>query len=450
MKPLTKKVKWLLPLVIFGISAITILASSSRTRQKNSSKKTMKCCSNPTPNHVCVMKTILGIDTSEDGKRVSTFITSPMVDSAVKKGIEWIAAAQAPDGGWGSGSHAAQDIRDPHAVSTDPASTSLVTMSLLRNDNSLEKGKYAEALRKGTEYLLRALENCPANQIPITTLTNTQPQVKLGRNIDVILTAQFFTNILRYEIKDEQLKKRIEKALDKCIDKIQKTQSNNGAWQDGGWAPVLQSVLANNALESADDIGRYVDSNKLRRSREYQKLNFNADTKSAVTGDAAGVLLYSISSTARASAKDAQKAEVVIAKAKKDGKLDKNAKVTEETLVIAGLSTSESKNFSTAYKVNEAAKGEALREDVMEGFGNNGGEEFLSFLMTGESMLMQGGDGWKKWYDMMSGKLVNIQNRDGSWNGHHCITSPVFCTATCLLILSIHNDMQFSIQLSGK
>src|SRR4030095_181477 len=111
---------------------------------------------------------------------------------------------------------------DPHALSTDPASTSLVSMSLLRNDNSLEKGKYAEALKKGTEYLLKAVENCPSAQLQITTLTTTQPQVKLGRNIDVILTAQFFTNILRYEIKDEHFKKRIEKALDKCIDKIQK------------------------------------------------------------------------------------------------------------------------------------------------------------------------------------------------------------------------------------
>ena len=450
MRHSTEKAKWLLPLVVFGISAITILASSSNTGNMRSATKVAKCCSNPNPNHVCVMKTILGIDSSEDGKRVSTFITSPMVDSSVRKAIDWIAAAQAPDGGWGSGSHSAQDIRDPHAVSTDPASTSLVSMSLLRNDNSLENGKYAEALKKGTEYLLRAVENCPCNQLQITTLTNTQPQVKLGRNIDVILTAQFFTNILRYDIKDVQLKKRIEKALDKCIDKIQKTQSNNGAWQDGGWAPVLQSALANNALESADDIGRSVDSNKLNRSREYQKLNFNADTKSAVTGDAAGVLLYSISSTARASAKDAQKAEVVIARAKKAGKLDTNAKVTEENLVVAGLGAYESKNFSTAFKVNEASKAEALREDVMSGFGNNGGEEFLSFLMTGESMLMQGGDSWKKWYDMMSGKLVNIQNRDGSWNGHHCITSPVFCTATCLLILSIHKDMQFSLQLNGR
>src|SRR6185503_1285983 len=244
-----------------------------------------------------------------------------------KKGMDWIGKAQAEDGGWGAGSHYAQNVKDPHAVSSDPATTSLVSMSLLRNDNTLMKGKYAENLKKGMEFLLKAVENCPANQVPITTLTNTQPQIKLGKNVDVILTAQFFTNLLRYELNDEALKKRIEKALDKCITKIQQTQNSNGAWADGGWAPVLQSALANNALESAEDVGRKVDTSALRRSREYQKFNFNADTKSAITGDAAGVMLYSISSTARASAKDAQKAEVVIDNAKKVGKLAKDAKV---------------------------------------------------------------------------------------------------------------------------
>jgi hypothetical protein len=323
-------------------------------------------------------------------------------------------------------------------------------MSLLRTDNTIEKGEYATALKKGTEYLLKAIENCHDDQLQITTLTNTQAQAKLGRNIDVILTAQFFTNLLRYELKDEELKKRVERALDKCIAKIQKTQSSSGAWQNGGWAPVLQSALANNALESAEDIGRKVDTNVLRKSRDYQKLNFNADTKSAVTGDAAGVMLYSITSSVRASAKEAQKAEVVVQKGKKEGKLKADAKVSEENLVALGYSTTESKNLSTAYNINKVAKDEAIKEEVMSGFGNNGGEEFLSFLMTGESMLMQGGDSFKKWYDMMSAKLINIQNRDGSWNGHHCITSPVFCTATCLLILSIHNDMQFSLQLDKK
>lgn len=449
MRKITVRAKWLLPIAVLGISTFTILISSF-DKKTDTARVIAKCCNKSGMPHVCVMKTILGIDTSEEGKMISTFVTSPMIDSALQKGMNWIVAAQAPNGGWGSGSHYAQSIRDPHAVETDPASTSLVGMSLLRTGNTFEKGEFAASLRKGTEYLLRAVENCPDDQLQITTLTNTQPQVKLGRNIDVILTAQFFTNLLRYELKDEQLKQRVEKALDKCIAKIQKTQSNNGAWQDGGWAPVLQSALANNALESAEVVGRKVDSTVLKQSRDYQKLNFNADTRSAITGDAAGVMLYSVTSTARASAKEAQKAEEAIKKAKTEGKLKADANVNEENLVVSGYSTIESKNLSTAYKINKVAQQEAMKDDVMSGFGNNGGEEFLSFLMTGESMLIQGGDSFRKWYDMMSAKLVNIQNQDGSWNGHHCITSPVFCTATCLLILSIHNDMQFSMQLGQK
>jgi hypothetical protein len=66
--------------------------------------------------------------------------------------------------------------------------------------------------------------------------------------------------------------------------------------------------------------------------------------------------------------------------------------------------------------------------------------------MTGESLVIGGNNDWKSWYEKMSGRLVQIQNTDGSWNGHHCITSPVFCTATCLLILSIDKDIEFLIK----
>ncbi len=78
----------------------------------------------------------------------------------------------------------------------------------------------------------------------------------------------------------------------------------------------------------------------------------------------------------------------------------------------------------------------------MNGFGNNGGEEFISFLQTGESLIVKKDNDWKTWYDNVSGKIIKIQNDNGSWNGHHCITSPVFCTATCLLILTIENDIK--------
>jgi hypothetical protein len=83
----------------------------------------------------------------------------------------------------------------------------------------------------------------------------------------------------------------------------------------------------------------------------------------------------------------------------------------------------------------------AQDKNVMNGFGSNGGEEFLSYLQTGESMVINKDNDWKKWYDNISGHLITIRNADGSWSGHHCISSPVFCTASCLLILSINNDI---------
>ena len=437
--------------VALSVSALAVagLLASATFRKSDDEKKLVQSCNNTELSHVCIMKTIFGLDTSQEESSFSTFETPEKVDAAIKKGLEWTDKAQGNDGGWGAGTHARQDVMDPHAVPSDPATTAMVAMSLLRTDNTLQKGEYSKNLKKSTEFLLKAIEECPDNQPYLTTLTNTQPQIKLGRNIDVILTAQFFTNILRFEITDAQLKKRIERALDKCIARIQKGQDTDGSWKDGGWAPVLQSALANNALESADDIGRKVDSAVMNRSRRYQNGNFDTKTNSVLTGKAAGVMLYGLSSTTRASAKDARAAQEVIVRGFASGQV-KDEKVTEENLRAAGVDAVKAKELVTAYSINKASQQQALREDVMQGFGNNGGEEFMSFLMTGESIMMQGGNDWQKWYDMMSGKLVNIQNEDGSWNGHHCITSPVFCTATCLLILSIHNDMQFSMQQHPK
>ncbi|MCX8019396.1 MAG: hypothetical protein N2747_02745 [Chitinophagaceae bacterium] len=391
------------------------------------------------------MKTIFGLDTADEN-HVAAFVTPEKVEESIQKAIAWLEKAQAANGGWGSGSHYKQHVLDPHAVETDPATTALVCMALLRNEGGWDNGNSAPSIHKATLYLLNAVESCPENQLYITKLTNTQPQTKLGRNIDVILTAQYFSNLLHYDLKDEEFKKRIEKALDKCVAKIQKQQDENGGWRDGGWAPVLQSALAHNALESAQEAGRSVDQHALNKSRDYQNSHFDAQTLSVKTSDAAGVALYGISSTARANSKQARKTKEIIQKAQKEGKIT-TPDVTIENLQKAGVDVLESKQLATAYSVNKAAEQESVKEEVMIGFGSNGGEEFLSYLMTGESVFMKGGNEWKKWYDMMSKRLIQIQNNNGSWNGHHCITSPVFCTATCILVLSIHKDIQMTRQL---
>ena len=37
----------------------------------------------------------------------------------------------------------------------------------------------------------------------------------------------------------------------------------------------------------------------------------------------------------------------------------------------------------------------------------------------------------------MTANLNRIQNDDGSWTGHHCITGRTFCTSTALLVLLV-------------
>jgi hypothetical protein len=156
----------------------------------------------------------------------------------------------------------------------------------------------------------------------------------------------------------------------------------------------------------------------------------------------AGVMLYAVSGSARASAKEARRVEEEVEKAKRDGSLTHDAPATAENLQKIGFDKTDAMKYATAYEVYQSAKVQAQREDVMDGFGSNGGEEFLSYLQTGESMVIGKDNGWQQWYNNISGRMLKIQNNDGSWNGHHCITSPVFCTATSLLILSINNDIE--------
>lgn len=424
-------------LVLFSI-AFAITKKSSDNSIASAPEQVSNCMPESEP--ACVMKTLFGLETkSLNVSSISTAALPEEANEAIQKGLLWMSKAQLQDGGWGAGSHSYQNVKDPHKVKADPATTALVSLSILRTGNSLTGGTYAEHLKRSTLFLLEQVENWEDSEPYLTSLKGTQPQSKLGQNIDAILTVQFLTSLLEHH-GDHEWAARITNALNKCVGRIEKQQDTNGSWKGGGWAPVLQSALAGNALESAKDAGIEVDSMVLVRSKNYQMGNFDTATKSTVTSNAAGIMLYSLSGTTRASAKESEKAVKLIQKAKEDGKIQPTADINEENLKLAGAAPDQAKELYAAYNINKSSSKIAVRDDVMSGFGNNGGEEFLSYLMTGESIYLQGGNEWKHWFDMMLKKIITIQLQDGSWEGHHCITSPVFCTATCLLILSIENE----------
>lgn len=427
---------------LFITAPIIILSSLyffSNSASYNNTKRTLK------PIQGCVFMTTMGEQSSQG---FDIYKTDENIQLAVRDGLSWLAEAQAINGGYGAGSHSAQHIRDPHAVVADPATTATVAMALLRSGTTLKKGAYAKNLKSAIDYLLETVENTSKENPYITDVRNTQIQSKLGQNIDAVMTAQLLSNLLDRNLKGLD-KKRITRCLDICIAKIEAGTDEQGRQKNAGWAGVLQSGLATSALESAQAVGVVVNKEIVERSRNYQKSNYNNTTKSANTADGAGVVLYAVSNSVRGTAKDARKAIEDIKKAKKEGIITEIV-VTAENLEKAGYSEAEAASYVASYNVYQSAKKTAQDEDVLNGFGNNGGEEFLSFLQTGESMVVHKDKDWKKWYDSMSGRILKIQNEDGSWNGHHCITSPVFCTATSLLLLTVENDIEFLSKVGAQ
>ena len=107
-----------------------------------------------------------------------------------------------------------------------------------------------------------------------------------------------------------------------------------------------------------------------------------------------------------------------------------------EALERIGVAAERARKLNEAYAQNQAARKLLQDETVLSGFGNNGGEEYLSYMMTSEALAADGGEDWEGWYQKMHDRLAKVQNPDGSWSGHHCITSPVFCTAAVILTMT--------------
>lgn len=385
------------------------------------------------------------VDTNEFEYGAPT-ITALPIDDFTNKGLDYLAEAQHPNGGWGGGSHSAQSVRDPHAVATDPATTAFVAMAMLRTGSTIHSGQYKDHLRKATGYLLKVIEESPESGPQITTQRGTQPQSKLGANIDPMFAAQFLSRIAEDGGSDGEFGSRIRPAIAKCIEKIQGSQATDGSWGREGWAPVLQSTMANSALEMADIAGVEVDSMVLEKSRDYQKSNFDEDGN-VNAADGAGIELYSITGNVRANAKEYKEAEYYLDKAKAEGKVSDTATVTEESLIKSGVPSAKAGKMTRAYSQVQTAKSKLTDETVLSGFGNNGGEEFLSYMMTSESMVVSGEEEWQEWHGKMSDRFKKIQNQDGSWSGHHCITSPVFCTAAVVMAVTADRD-NFVLELS--
>ncbi|MCW1920945.1 hypothetical protein OKA05_00165 [Luteolibacter arcticus] len=372
----------------------------------------------------------------------------------VKNGLAWLAKVQNSDGGWGQGGGWRTNLqtdgggggRVEGANVPDPSdlgNTAIALQAFLRAGIKLDTGEHSQAAAKAAAFVLTQLEADNDDSLFVTKVRDTQLQSKIGRYVDTFLAAQILSD-LKGRFPNTTDEERRSKLLDKVVAKIQKHQAEDGAFAgNSGWAATLSQGICSRALNTAFAAGAKVDLAALEKDHLQNATGLDRATGAVAAsgvgvgagsgvGDA-GVEIYRYASKLGGMTSFYQN--------------NTGRRVELEKTAQAPASTPEQKEQAKdeISKIDKAdADQKVLLKQVAEragekgfvaGFGNNGGEEFISYMNIGEALRSKGGDEWTKWDKSMTTTLQGAQNADGSWAGLHCITGRTFCTASALMVL---------------
>jgi hypothetical protein len=357
-----------------------------------------------------------------------SFESVPLGDP-IERGLKWLAATQGDDGGWGQDGGAKKFARESVAMESegnDVANTCVATLALLHCNHTPKKGAYSGTVLKGLEFVLKAVEEAPEAGLAIKTVQKSQVQRKLGQYIDTFLAGMLLAEI-DGNMADADGNARVRKALNKVTAKIQNNQQKDGSWNfAGGWAPILGTTMASKGLRIAQAKGAAVRQASLDNVEKYTKESLAAEKpkgsapavyyryeKLSADGGGSGGGSGGFASRSGASA---------------------GVKLYDKTQAYEELSKDTKSRVDNVVVLTELAK-DLSSEDTLRGFGSMGGEEFFSYLNISDSLRRTGGEPWEKWNTKIKAQLLKLQNQDGTWCGHHCITGRVACTGAALLTL---------------
>jgi hypothetical protein len=369
------------------------------------------------------------------------------LEDSVKQGLEFLLKQQQDTGGWGQGGGWRQnskqsggrvegkDVEDP----ADLGNTCVGLMALLRSGHSPLAGEHKVAAAKAFEFICRQVERADDDSPYVTSVRDTQLQVKIGQFVDTFL-AGWTLSELKGRIP-EDLEKRRAAAVDKVVKKIEKHQKDDGAFAgNAGWASVLSQGLCSKALNSAARSGAKVSQSALDKDQKQNEAGLDRAkgafaAATAAEPSSAGVNLY----------REAAKLGGLWEKNLTNVETRKSAEATLNDPATPAADKSEARAKLERIQVEDQAAQAATRavagklgdDRFVAGFGNNGGEEFLSFLTIGEALCAKGGKDWEDWKKKASLTIRTAQNADGGWSGQHCITGRTFCTGTALLVLNV-------------
>jgi len=326
------------------------------------------------------LKRVLGIGEPPPEKDENFAGMTKESEESVIRGTEFLMQTRHNDGGYG------MDI----GLRPDYGCTALVGLSLLAQGNTARGGPKMEEVRKITSFLAQAVEKGD-----VTRTTGTQIQGKIGHYAHSFFVLLYLSQILG-ECPDPA---PVLKGVTKLANTVTRAQSVNGDWGGPAWAPILGTVTGWVSLLGAKDAGMEVKASA-KKTAEFLIKTMRSKLSQPQRNNWMHTLYKNASGIRVLYAMDMEDEDI--------------AKKAWKDLLLAV--TSDNTAFAKA-----------------------GGEEYLAFHLVTETMLKRGGRDWLMWFPNLRDKIIDVQNRDGSWTGRHCITSRTFCTAAATLVLSAPN-----------
>lgn len=420
--------------------------------------------------------------------------------SWLKKGIKWLCKNQSRDGMWGLSGTSVLNVRrgrqtyppQPNAGSGDAGTTAVAVMALTNylckeNDadaqTALKKGvkKLLELVRKEEIYTSQNVRSYSSRNA--MRAQTTLVERKLGPRVNTALVTQALARLYLALPESSPERNKIGKALDTCLEELV-DQHDQFIRPSGGWASILQTASSLVAWEYAELCDRKGPRQKIEALRNSLTAIFNERMNAFDLSRSAGVNLYSFASSIRANASVAATASSILPKGTSTESMSVSSSATIESSsgnypntspfpppynrvldprlgeivpeqidpesdpaflhLKKKMGRTKALELAEAYRKNSKLLDKLESDDrLLNGFGNNGGEEYLSFYLIGQSLQLSDEDSWEKWREKVVDIVKPLQEDQGSWVGQHCITDRSFCTAT--VILSILTDREGSL-----
>jgi squalene-hopene cyclase-like protein/prenyltransferase/squalene oxidase-like repeat protein len=356
--------------------------------------------------------------------------SNPAINAAVEKGARWLASVQGSDGGWGQDGGDPANVRQGDSLEStgnDVANTALAALALLRAGD-----KYRASVERAVDFVLRRVEASPMDGLSITDARQTdarqtQIQRKLGPYIDTFVASMLLAQVDGTFAKAGNV--RIRSGLEKCVAKIQRNQLKDGSWNvAGGWAPLLGTSLASRSLYDAEKKGLAVDRDVMARADAFTVKNQKDRDSMAGVGAGSGRGSGGVSADGRSIGAVSETVAVTSAA---------GVALYQDAQALEQLSRTPESRRKNAKEI-DAINGKLSSSRFVEGYGSIGGEEFFSYLNISDGLKRSGGKAWNEWHSKITDKILKLQNNDGTWAGHHCITGR--CAVTSAAILNLTSD----------